>query len=235
MTSDSCRRAQPTAITRAITRLTLNSNNRQQHQQQQQEQHISSSECNSRANRTCNTKNGSSSRRCTSNGGRQWQGHSSMFTGLQRSPAPATLKMSGRGGIWHAKRTWGQVPAAAFDQQLRPWRFCGYCGRPCSAMWLFCVGCRAKLHELPPHRAVDAYGYEVSADESDEEDDDDDNDSAVLTVVRNTRGPRPDPSASSAGGPTSARPLPTSAERGRTRSPSVRPLGSKPRPQPRFN
>ena len=233
MTSDSCRRAQPTAITRAITRLTLNSN-RQQHQQQQQEQHISSSKCNSSANSTCNTKNGSSSsRRRTSNGGRQWQGHSSMFTGLQRSPAPATLKMSGRGGIWHAKRTWGQVPAAAFDQQLRPWRFCGYCGRPCSAMWLFCVGCRAKLHELPPHRAADAYGYEVSADESDDDDDDDD-DSAAL-AARSTRRPRTDPSASSAGGPTSARPLPTSAERGRTRSPSVRPLGSKPRPQPRFN
>ena len=144
--------------------------------------------------------------------------------------APAAPRMSGRGGVWHAKRTWGEVPMASFYQQQKPWRFCGYCGRPCSAMWLFCVGCRAKLHELPPHRDLDAYGREVS--EGEDEDDDDD------TGSGRSMGPRTDPSACSAGAPTggtaSAPPPPTSAERGRTRSPAPR-AGKGSGPRPRFN
>ena len=119
---------------------------------------------------------------------------------------------------------------AAFDQQQRPWRFCGYCGRPCSAMWLFCVGCRAKLHELPPHHDLDAYGREVS--EGEDEDDDDDAGSG------RSMGPRTDPSTCSAGGPAggtaSAPPPPTSVERGRTRSPAPR-AGKGSGLRPRFN
>ena len=144
--------------------------------------------------------------------------------------APAAPRMSGRGGIWHAKRRWGEVPMAAFYQQQKPWRFCGYCGRPRSAMWLFCVGCRAKLHELPPPPRLDAYDREVS--ESEGEDDDDDAGSG------RSMGPRTISSTCSAGAPTagtaSAPPPPTSAQRGRTRSPALR-AGKGSKPRSRFN
>ena len=144
--------------------------------------------------------------------------------------APAAPRMSGRGGVWHAKRSWGEVPMASFYQQPKPSRFCGCCGRPCSAMWLFCVGCRAKLHELPPHRDLDDYGREVSASEDEDVDDD--------AGSGRSMGPRTDSSTRPAGAPTagtaSAPPLPTSAERGRTRSPALR-AGKRSKPLPRFN
>ena len=138
--------------------------------------------------------------------------------------APAVPRMFGREGGWHAKRSWGEVPIASVYQPPKPSRFCGCCGRPCSAMWLLCVGCRAKLHDLQPHRDLDDYGREVSASEDEDVDDD--------AGWGHSMGPRTDSSTRPAG--AGAPPLPTSADRGRTRSPALR-AGKGSKPQPRFN
>ena len=134
------------------------------------------------------------------------------------STAPMAPRMSGRGGIWNAKRRFGEMPMEAFFQQQKPWRFCGYCGRSCAAMWLFCVGCRAKLHELPVLPRLVANDREFS--ESEDEDHVDD------AVSDSPMGLRTDSRTFSAGAPTagtvSARPHPTSAQRSRTRSPAPR-------------